>query len=327
MGFQKTALSTSSAFAFTVEPKPQLSGTKGLLTGHAGPSTFGQRAIDPWTRCASRNGRREVQMKRLMLLLALSLALGAADASNIHYRDFVIDLSKLTYSLQSDGVTIAAYESVPLDDPFTFTSVGDQLVTTVTFTNGELLTLGAPNEVVEIQYLGPSSAAATKSIEMLSLLGASGDLIGPTSWTYDQQFTCGNCIIAFSLGSITNSSFSFLGVTVNSTVTALTPGEPYSQFVFTVTGSTVKTSPGPNVGLWLQALYRQVTNVGPGKSLAMKITASAAYYAANDIVATCAMLDGFNSEVSAQSGKKIDPALAHTLIVEANTVEGLIGCQ
>jgi hypothetical protein len=58
-----------------------------------------------------------------MLLLGLSLAPDYADAGNIYHRDFVIDLSKLTYSLQSDGVTIAAYEYVPLNDPFTFTSV------------------------------------------------------------------------------------------------------------------------------------------------------------------------------------------------------------
>jgi hypothetical protein len=114
---------------------------------------------------------------------------------------------------------------------------------------------------------------------------------------------------------------------VHSTVTALTPGDPYSQFVFTVTGSTVQIAPAPSAALLLQALYNQVIGVGPGKSLAMKISNSEAYYAANDIVTTCATLDGFNSEVSAQTAKKIDPTLAHTLIVEAKSVEGLIGCQ
>jgi hypothetical protein len=47
-----------------------------------------------------------------MLLLAVSLTPGHADASTIYYRDFVIDLSKLTYSLQSFGLFVATRSKV-----------------------------------------------------------------------------------------------------------------------------------------------------------------------------------------------------------------------
>jgi hypothetical protein len=77
----------------------------------------------------------------------------------------------------------------------------------------------------------------------------------------------------------------------------------------------------------LEALYVRVIGVGPGKSLEQKIAAAEAYYAAKDIVATCAMLDGFDDEVQAQSGKKINQKLASTLIAEDATIEGLIGCH
>jgi hypothetical protein len=76
-----------------------------------------------------------------------------------------------------------------------------------------------------------------------------------------------------------------------------------------------------------KALYVQVIGVGPGKSLEHKVAAAEAYYAAKDIVATCAMLDGFDDEVQAQSGKKINQKLASALIAEDLTIEGLIGCH
>jgi hypothetical protein len=77
----------------------------------------------------------------------------------------------------------------------------------------------------------------------------------------------------------------------------------------------------------LKALYVQVIGVGPGKSLEHKLKAAEAYYAAQDIVATCAMLDGFDDEVQALSGKKINQKLASTLIAEDAAIESLIGCH
>ena len=74
----------------------------------------------------------------------------------------------------------------------------------------------------------------------------------------------------------------------------------------------------------LAALLTEVTGVGPGKSLANKVTAAQAYYAASDTQATCAMLTGFVNEVKAQAGQ-IGQQLAAKLIVDAQAIEVAIG--
>jgi probable HAF family extracellular repeat protein len=77
----------------------------------------------------------------------------------------------------------------------------------------------------------------------------------------------------------------------------------------------------------MAALLTEVTGVGPGQSLANKVTAAQTYYAVPDIQATCAMLTGFVNEVQAQDGKKIDPTLDAKLIADAQAIEAAIGCN
>ena len=60
----------------------------------------------------------------------------------------------------------------------------------------------------------------------------------------------------------------------------------------------------------LDDLAAAVEGVGPGKSLAAKVSAIQGYVAANDTVAACATLIAFTSEVTAQTGKKISTVLA-----------------
>jgi hypothetical protein len=61
--------------------------------------------------------------------------------------------------------------------------------------------------------------------------------------------------------------------------------------------------------------------------LEQKIKAAEAYYAAQDIVAACAMLDGFNDEVQTLSAKRINQKLASTLLAEGAAIGGQIGCH
>ena len=77
----------------------------------------------------------------------------------------------------------------------------------------------------------------------------------------------------------------------------------------------------------LAALRNEVTDVGPGTSLADKVTAAQAHYAASDTQATCAMLAGFVNEVKAQAGKKISQQLDAKLIADAQTIGAVIGCN
>jgi hypothetical protein len=76
----------------------------------------------------------------------------------------------------------------------------------------------------------------------------------------------------------------------------------------------------------LANLKLSVSGVGPGTSLADKVTRAQAYLAANDTADACAVLDAFNSEVNAQTGKSIPNAVANSLIDSSNRIRAVLGC-
>ena len=80
----------------------------------------------------------------------------------------------------------------------------------------------------------------------------------------------------------------------------------------------------------LAELLANVTGVGPGTSLADKVKQAQAYLAANDLTDTCSTLAAFINEVKAQSkaqsGKKIPPNQASTLIASAEQTRTQLGC-
>jgi hypothetical protein len=69
-----------------------------------------------------------------------------------------------------------------------------------------------------------------------------------------------------------------------------------------------------------------VAGVGPGRSLAAKVTAIEGYVAANDTADACATLGAFVNEVNAQTGKKISTAQAASFISQAQDIEAALGC-
>jgi hypothetical protein len=77
----------------------------------------------------------------------------------------------------------------------------------------------------------------------------------------------------------------------------------------------------------LQQLLSDVAGVGPGTSLADKITLAQTYYAVPDIQATCAVLTGFINEVRAQRGKKLTREVADELTADAQAIRAAIGCN
>ena len=79
-------------------------------------------------------------------------------------------------------------------------------------------------------------------------------------------------------------------------------------------------------GEQLTALQAAVTGVGPGKSLAEKVSQTQTYLAANDLADACSTLTALIHELNAQAGKKISTAQATTLIGDANRIENVIGC-
>jgi hypothetical protein len=80
-------------------------------------------------------------------------------------------------------------------------------------------------------------------------------------------------------------------------------------------------------GLLLAALLKEVTGVGPGKSLAEKVALAQTYYAVPDIEATCAVLSGFVDAVKELAGKKISPQLDATIVANARVTKAAIGCH
>lgn len=77
----------------------------------------------------------------------------------------------------------------------------------------------------------------------------------------------------------------------------------------------------------LTTLLKEVTGVGPGRSLADHVTLAQTDYAVPDIQSTCAVLTGFVNEVQAQAGKKIAQPLDMTLLADAQAIEAAIGCN
>ena len=77
----------------------------------------------------------------------------------------------------------------------------------------------------------------------------------------------------------------------------------------------------------LQQLLADVTGVGPGKSLANKVTLAQTYYAPPDIEATCSVLGSFMNQVRAQAGKKLTDTQATEFTSDANAIKEAIGCH
>jgi hypothetical protein len=76
----------------------------------------------------------------------------------------------------------------------------------------------------------------------------------------------------------------------------------------------------------LADLAAAVSNVGPGKSLANKVKDAQSALAINDVPTICSILGAFISEVKAQSGKKIPPATAATLIIDRAQIRSVLAC-
>lgn len=74
----------------------------------------------------------------------------------------------------------------------------------------------------------------------------------------------------------------------------------------------------------LAELYETVRTLGPGTSLADKVRQTQEYLAANRLSDAIAKLDNFISEVRAQSGKRIAPAVATSLIADALRIKTII---
>ena len=102
-------------------------------------------------------------------------------------------------------------------------------------------------------------------------------------------------------------------------------GSGFDGLDMVVTGFEIE--PQPSVSSLLQQLLTDSTGVGPGKSLANKVSLAQTYYAVPDIQATCAVLKSFLHEISAQRGKKLAAAQADALSGDAAVIMRDLGCE
>jgi hypothetical protein len=183
----------------------------------------------------------------LGLILSACLSGAAAEATTV-YRDYVVDLDELTYTFQSDGITVAAYRQLPVD-PFLFSAVGDRLITTLRFADHQFLRLwDGYTESVQIQFYGPG-AQGSRSYHVLALLGVTGNYDGLDNYVLDQQFGCDNCLIANTQGgNLTASQFAFRGLRVETTIKELMTGGPYATFQFSAFAERIEVRPVPEAG-------------------------------------------------------------------------------
>jgi phospholipase/lecithinase/hemolysin len=77
----------------------------------------------------------------------------------------------------------------------------------------------------------------------------------------------------------------------------------------------------------LDRLLADVTGVGPGKSLANKVSGAQASFAAFNTNATCGKLGAFTNQIGAQAGKKLTDAQADEFTSDAHAIMDAIGCD
>ena len=74
-------------------------------------------------------------------------------------------------------------------------------------------------------------------------------------------------------------------------------------------------------------LLRDVTGVGPGKSLQDKLAKARKAYVAQNKATACSGLSSLQKEIGAQTGKKIPPASAAVLQGDVASIASTLGCQ
>jgi hypothetical protein len=122
--------------------------------------------------------------------------------------------------------------------------------------------------------------------------------------------------VSNSVGSIGLATATAVG----STTVSATSGDVTGEAILTVTPVVL------TVDQMVAALLTAVTGVGPGHSLADKVTNVQDYLAVPDIASACSALDDFQLEVLAMSGKQVNATLAAQLAADAGTIKAAVPC-
>ncbi len=105
-------------------------------------------------------------------------------------------------------------------------------------------------------------------------------------------------------------------VTCGASDTDDTPSSVSQSFTVTVKGAAQQ----------LSDLSQEVQAVGPGNSLAAKVSAARSALASNDTATACDDLGSLIDEVEAQAGKKIPNRTASRLVADSRRIQAVLGC-
>jgi probable HAF family extracellular repeat protein len=112
------------------------------------------------------------------------------------------------------------------------------------------------------------------------------------------------------------STFAIGTTTVNCTATDASGNRATASFTVRVKGAPEQ----------LADLRHAVFGVGPGSSLADKVTLALNYLNNGNVAGACTALDAFIAQVTSQSGKSIPVATANQMVANASRVKNVIGC-
>ena len=157
----------------------------------------------------------------------------------------------------------------------------------------------------------PAAALVVGNSEILSASASSGLTVSFRSQTPSVCSVTGTTVKGLETGQCTVAANQIGNANYN-------PAPTVTQ--------TITVNPPP-ISQALSALLQEVTGVGPGKSLAAKVMAAQASYAASNTPATCAVLAALVNEVIAQNEKKIDHHLDAKIITDTQTIRTALGCH
>ncbi|HEX5651223.1 MAG TPA: Ig-like domain-containing protein [Steroidobacteraceae bacterium] len=235
-------------------------------------------------------------------------------ATGLYSDNSAQDLTAQVTWTSSDAAVATVSNAAGSEGLATTTGAGSTTVSAVSgAVSGETTLTVTDPALVSIEVSPATPSIANGSTQQFTATGrysddSTQDLTTGITWTSSDS----------AVATVSNSGFATT-VGAGSTTISATSGA--------VTGvATLTVMSTPTVAQQLAALLAAVTGVGTGTSLADQLASVQAYLAVPDIASACSAMDVFKSHVVAQSGKKIDPALAAQITADANDIMAAIPC-
>jgi hypothetical protein len=154
-------------------------------------------------------------MRLLSAAAALTALFGVNEASATTYT-IGIDYNLLTGSIS--GFTEFESANIALNLPTLY--AGDEINTTINFTHGLALTVsGSGSQLFNGFFTNNSANGIVSQVSQLSLLKAKGDILTPAVVTGNSS--CSTCVGWSINANFTDTSFSFRGLTVLTTILSI----------------------------------------------------------------------------------------------------------